>query len=388
MTRGLKVAGLIALSLIAIFVVRDASVRWSVDKHPDLAATIWRGHPAATISNGMAEIAKAASARRQVGQTVTIPIIESSRTSPLSPEPFMVQGIRREEGGDELAAGRLFLAAEQRNPREIAPHYFLANYYAKRGQAALGLTELGKVIRLVPGSAGQLAPRIAAAARQAGGPAMIRSLISENPELRDDLMRAMATDANNLSFVSSLANPGASTDWQPVMVQSLLTAGLFEKALDLWRRSNGVPDIPNGNSLLIDPGFSLSVPPPFGWTLASGPSGVAESAEGGLHVVSYGRDAFVVASQTMLLPPGTYTLTQHILAASGGVPIINWRISCLHSAQQVASIVLSAGTNGASGKFQILAGCAAQRIELMSNATDEPQTSDLTLGPIALSRSA
>ena len=75
-------------------------------------------------------------------------------------------------------------------------------------------------------------------------------------------------------------------------------------------RDNVVRGIASGRSLLMDADFRMSASPPFGWTLANGGGGIAESGDGGLHVVSYGRDSFVAAFQIMRLPPGTYTLTQ------------------------------------------------------------------------------
>ena len=386
MTGGLKIAGCAILAFIAMLVLRDALVRSNLDSRPGWAAQVWPGHPETAIANGMIQIGKAASAHVAVGVSLTQPVIEAVRSSPLSVAPFLVEGVKRQEAGDEVNAGKLFLAAEQRNPREVAPHYFLAAHYAKSGQAGLGLTELGKIIRLVPGSAAQLAPRIAAGARQAGGPAMIRSLVADSPELRDDLLRAMATDGRNLDFVLSLQTASSASDWQPIMVQSLINAGLYGKAFDLWARVSGVHLAAVNRPLVVDPNFRLSAPPPFGWTLATGSSGVAESSDGGLHVVSYGRDPFVVASQTLLLPPGSYRLAQRVMTASGSSAVLNWQVSCLGPDRKIASFAQETAKSDILGKFTVPSGCAAQRIDLMSNAVDDPQTSDFMLGPVALGR--
>ena len=387
MIEGRKAAGLIALGVIAMLVLRDAFVRSNLEYHPEWAVKVWRGHPQAVIAEGMVLIGKAAAAHRAIDASLTQPVVEAARQSPLSVEPFLVEGLKRQEVGDEVRAGKLFLAAEQRNPREVAPHYFLAAHYAKAGQAALGLTELGKIVRLVPGSAAQLAPRIANAAEQAGGPLMIRSLLSESPELRDDLMRAMSTDARNLEFVLSLRTATSSTDWQPVMLQSLIKAGLYERAFQLWGQANGVRVATARRPLLIDPNFRLTAPPPFGWTLASGSSGVAESSNGGLHVETYGRDPFVMASQTVLLPRGDYLFAQKVMVVSGNPSALNWQISCLNDDRKITSFSLAEITAGAlRGKFTVPPGCLAQRIDLLSGAIDDPHTIDLMLGPVELGR--
>ena len=388
MTGGFKIAGLAILALMAMLVLRDSLVRSNLESRPGWAAQVWPEHPETAIAEGMILIGKAAAAHRAVNASLTQPVIEAVRGSPLSVAPFLVEGVKRQEAGDEVSAGKLFLAAEQRNPREVAPHYFLAAHYAKSGQAGLGLTELGKIIRLVPGSAAQLAPRIAAGARQAGGAAMIRSLVAESPELRDDLMRAMATDGNNLDFLLSLRTASSAADWQPIMVQSLINAGKYDKALELWGKANGMPLSATNRPLIMDPSFRLSAPPPFGWTLASGSSGVAEGSEGGLHVVSYERDPFVVATQTLLLPPGSYLLAQKIITASSSAAVLNWQISCLGPDRKIAAFAPSPAKSDILGKFTVPAGCAAQRIDLISNAVDDPQTADFMLGPLALGQAA
>jgi hypothetical protein len=387
MIGGHKAAGLIVLGLIAILVLRDAFVRSNLESRPEWAKTAWQGNPQAVIAVGMVRIGEAAAAHRVVDASLTQPVIEAVRRSPLSVEPFLVQGLKRQEVGDEASAGKLFFAAEQRNPREVAPHYFLAAHYAKTGQAALGLTELGKIVRLVPGSSAQLAPRIASAAEQAGGPVMIRSLLSESPELRDDLMRAMSTDARNFDFVLSLRTVTSSTDWQPVMVQSLIKAGLYERAFQLWEQANGVRVPAAGRPLLVDPNFRITAPPPFGWTLASGSSGVAESSSGGLHVETYGRDPFLVASQTVILPRGDYFFAQKVVTATGHILGLSWQISCLDADRKIAEFSLVGITTGAlRGKFTVPERCPAQRIDLLSSTVDDPQMVDLMLGPVELRR--
>ena len=381
-----KAVGLAALLTIAVLIARDAFVRSNIESRPDWATKAWPEHPDALIADHMVRIGKAAASHADVDTSLTAPIIEAIRRSPLSLEPFLVEGIKRQGAGQEALAGRLFLEAEQRDPRNVAPHYFLADHYAKSGQAGLGLTELGKIIRLVPGSAEKLAPRIATAAQQAGGAAMIRPLLAENPELRDDLMRAMSTDARNLDFVVSLRTVNSSNDWQPVMVQSLIAAGLYERAFGLWRQANGVRAAAS-RSLVIDPSFRLTAPPPFGWTLASGAAGIAESSDSGLHVVTYGRDPFVVASQTSLLTRGDYLLAQRIISANGNTDGLKWQVSCLGPDRTLASFAVGRDANvSALGKFAIPAGCAAQRIELLSNSVDVPETADFMFGPLELRR--
>lgn len=384
-----RLAALTALFVISFVVVRDAIVRSSLPDHARQAVAVWPDHPAAVITNRMTAIGEAARLRHPVGDDLTQPIIDSVRRSPLSIEPFLVAGVKAQTAGDEEAAGVLFRAAADRDPRAAAPHLFLSAHWNKMGRIERSLSELGLLIHFVPGAAGQLAPRIAQSIQLAGGLATVQALVTQNPDLRDDIMRAMSTDAHNLVFVLRLRTPTSSNDWQPVMMQSLIAAGEFDRAFELWRLANKVDASFLRRPLLFDPGFRMRFPPPFGWTVTSGPSGIAEPAEGGgLHLVAYRRDVFVAASQTLILLPGTYRLEQKVSASTGNISGLEWQLTCLASEGKIVSVVASVGgkVGHFDGMFAVPAGCKAQRIELNIAGADMPETLDVTLGSIALSR--
>lgn len=384
-----RLAALAAFSVVAFVVVRDAIVRSNLPDHARQAVAAWPDHPAVVIADRMFAIGEAARRHHPVGDDLTRPIIETVRRSPLSIEPFLVAGVKAQAAGDEETAGELFRAAADRDPRAAVPHLFLSAHWNKMGQGTLSLTELGKLVHLVPGAAGQLAPKIALSVQQAGGLPKVRALVAQNPELRDDVMRAMSTNARNLGFVLNLSTPTSSNDWQPVMIQSLIVAGEFDRAFELWRQANRVDGSPLRRQLLFDPGFRTSLAPPFGWTLTNGVSGIAEPAEGGgLHLVAYRREAFVAASQTLILAPGTYRLEQKVSVTTGNISGLDWRLTCLVSEGKIGSVVGSAVVLAGDfeGMFDVPAGCAAQRIELNIAEADMPETLDVTFGSIALSK--
>ena len=382
-----RLALIASLLMIAVVVLRDALVRSSLrEGHLDLAAVVWPDHPDVLIAQGMTAIGRSSAAHQPIGDNLTAPIIETARRAPLAIEPFLVQGVKLQTLGKETAAGQLFLAAERRDPRDRSPHFFLALHYVNIGEGRLSLTEMGKMIRLVPGSAGQLSLKIAQAVHQTGGQDMIRSLVSENPSLRDDILLALAANAENADFIQSLAVPGSSNEWQPVLLRSLVDIGQFGRAYALWAKINHVD--PEYRALLADPTVKLTLPPPFGWTLTTNASGVAESAEeGGIHVIAYGRDVFIPASQTLVLAPGDYALSFNWSSADGDASSVSWRVSCLPAGRAIADIPL--GTPRAAGpraRITVPSGCPAQRLDLVSIAAEVPRTVDLTLFAINLRR--
>ena len=378
---------LAGLAFVAIIVCRDALFRDSLATNPEQASLVWQGHPDAVIALGMAAIGESARAHREVNDTVTGPVIAAARRAPLRIEPFLVAGVKAQTLGDEVSAGLLFEAAEQRDPRAVAPHLFLSAHYDKLGQGDRSLTELGRLLHLVPAAASELTSRVATSVHQAGGLAAIRALVAQNEGLRDDLMRAMSADSRNLGFVLSLRTPTSTRDWQPIMVQSLVTAGHFEPAFAMWAASNRVNSASPGRPLVFDPDFRLVLGRPFGWTLADGaaPGGLVERGETvGLHLLLYGRDPFTLASQTLILPAGIYVLSQKVERTEGNIGTLSWEVSCLNGMRKLARIGFARGQ--ASGRFEVPGDCPAQSLQLLAATGELPETLDANLGTIDLKR--
>ena len=382
--RGRILVGISGLAALGFLILRDATVRSSLqDGETVRAATVWSGNPAAAIALGMASIGDAARHGRQVNENLTRPVIEAVRVAPLATEPFLVRGVELQNARNYDAAERLFRAAADRDPRDPAPHLLLSAQYGKIGKIGLSLTEMGKAIRLVPGSAGQIAPQVAAAVTKAGGEAMIRSLVVESPGLRDDITLALAANPANLNFILSLVGPNASTEWKPVMMQSLMAAGLYARAYALWAQLNHLPLYPR--PLLIDPNVKGTLPPPFGWTLLAGSDGLAESTNGGgVHLVSFGRRAVALASEILLLPPGQFSLSFHWHATEGTASGFSWQVSCLPSGRNIAMLSFGSPNSSLPSNFSIPADCTAQRLSLVSAVADVPETVDLTVRAIQL----
>ena len=378
--QGFALAG---LAFVGLFVIRDAVVRASMPDRPAHALLVWPGHPDALIAERMTAIGQAAAAKRPVDESLTGPVIEAVRRSPMRIEPFLVAAVKAQTSGHEALAGPLLVAAALRDPRATAPHLFLSAHYQKIGQPTQSLTELGRLIHLVPDSAGALAPKIAEVVKQAGGPGMVRALVAQNPELRDNVMRALATDAANLNYVLSLRTSQSSKDWVPVMTASLVVAGQYDRAVALWASANQVA-LANRPSI-FDPGFKLDVPPPFGWTVGIGTAGeaVADPA-GGLHLTSYGGEAAGIVSQTALLAPGTYLFTQKVSSGSGDPAVLSWQFTCLGTQRKIGSVAI--GQGGAKGRIEVPGDCRAQQVALISTPGEMPETLDVTLSPIDLSR--
>jgi len=374
---------------LALLVIRNAFVEAYGVQDPSRAAAIWPGHPSVVLAAGLTQVGASAAAARPADPATVRQMEEASAKAPLAPEPFLVRGVEAKLAGDDQLALRGFLAARERDPRSVAARYFLADYYLKAGQTHEGLAEISALTRLIPQSLGGIVPQLAAFARMPGGREQVRDLLRDQPPLEPWLLNelaAMPTDANLALSLWSGRSTDRDRPWQQRLVNTLVSAGRLEEARAAWNRFD-----PQGRPTgeLIDPKFELRAMPPFGWTLVSGPAGVAEpEGRGPLHILYYGRDDVVLASQLLLLKPGAYRLAMRVNGAQPAARSLSWVIRCTQPVRELASISFSSTKNGVlATDFAIPPqGCAAQALELTGNAPELPEQADVTISDLQLSR--
>ena len=368
---------------IAFFIVRLALVQ----SDPSRLIDIWPGHPAATLESGLSDVGMNAAAGEPVDPALVRRLLEASAKAPLSPEPFLVRGVQAQVAGDHQLALRAFQAARERNPRNVAARYFLANHYLDKGKVVAGLAEVSVLARLVPQSLPSVAPFLATFARSPGAAPQMKALLRTHPQLESPLLNALAGDAANAGLMLTLwsGRGGEEADlWQSRLLNQLVQSGDYVAAHDAWARFAGRTD---GRRPLVDPDFSNQKLAPFGWTLASGPAGVAEAeAAGRLHILFYGRDDLVLASQLLTLAPGRYKLSVRSEGTPTPARMLAWVVKCLPSSNQIALIPIG-GTAEVSGTIQVPpANCGAQQLELAAVASEVAQQADVTIGQLKLVR--
>ncbi len=382
--------GRIALALaaalgLAVLIVMVALSQSYAGGNAARMARLWPGHPDVVLQSGLAEIGTKAAAAEPIDPALVDRLLAASAKAPLSPEPFLIRGVEAQLAGDEQLALRAFIAARERSPRTIAARYFLADHYLRAGQAGQGLAEISTLARLVPQSIPNMAPYLAAFARSPGAAPQVRQVLRSHPQLEPVLLDALSNDPQNVSLILALWN-GRSGErdviWQSRLLAHLVDVGRFAMARETWARFAGVVVEP---SSLFDPGFDKPALPPFGWSLVSGPSGVAESeGEGRLHALFYGRDDVVLASQLLVLKPGRYRLSMKVDAAAPSSSSIEWTVKCLPSSAPVARFPL-VRSGSLSGSLSIPnTNCPAQRLELNGTAQQLPQQADVTISQLSL----
>jgi hypothetical protein len=375
-----------ATLLVAAQVVRNAAVDALATASPVSAARIWPGHPEVEISLGLSDIGRAARNRSVVDAATFSMMNDAAVKAPLAPEPFLVRGVRAQMSGDDEAAKRAFVAAQRRDPRSLPAAYFLATYYLRHGQPSQGLLQTAVLGKLSPGGTGIIAPFVADYAQNPSNWPEIRSLFRSQPDLEAGVLGALAADGRNSAAILAVADAAhrkTESAWLPVLLTSLVASGDYMRAKEVWTAIVGA-----GESFLVfDPQFSIpGPPPPFNWTLASSTTGLAERQAGQrLHVLFYGNEDGILASQLLLLPAGQYSLHMQLAGESSHPDSLRWSIRCDKVSASIADIRVDvAATSG--WIFQIPADCPAQWLELTGRAGDFTQQAEATIAQFSLRR--
>jgi hypothetical protein len=209
-------------------------------------------------------------------------------------------------------------------------------------------------------------------------------LFRQNPSLADAAYLTLASDAGNAPAVLALSGGGrviAPSNWFPVLLKSLTDAGQYQRAYAIWSQAAGVGQ--ESGALIHDADFrDRTSPPPFNWSLTASTLGLAERENGGkLHVLFYGQDDGSLASQLLLLAPGTYRLSSPLVAGGSNPQAVSWSLKCDKAKEPVSTAPINS-----LWTFTVPAGCPAQWLELVGKSADMPQQTDVTVGAIRLQR--
>jgi hypothetical protein len=373
--------------LLAAQVVRNAAAEALSTLHPATAAKLWATHPSVEMSLALAEIGSAARERKPINARIFAMIDDAAAKAPLSPEPFLVRGVQAQTSGNGDAAKQAFIAAQWRDPRSLPAAYFLADYYFHTGHALEGLEQTTLLARLSPGGATAVAPFVAAYAQNRANWPQMRALFAKQEGLEDQVLVVLARNPGNAEAILAVADAQhrkPDSPWLGVLLQSLVADGDYARARAIWSSIGGGRA---DGQLLYDASFSSpAAPPPFNWLLTTSTVGLAERQTGNrLHVIFYGNEDGVLASQLLLLQPGTYRLQMQVVGAPVHPESFRWSVRCDRSQEPVAMADVSqAATRGLS--FQVPANCPAQWLELSGRSGDVAQQSEVTITRLSLSR--
>jgi hypothetical protein len=332
----------------------------------------------------MRRIAEAIHGRRPVPGAALEVMADVAAKEPLAPEPFLARGLQAKRAGDGPAAQRLFEEAQWRDPGSLAAAQFLADLYFRTGKVDRCLMELAALMRL-SSKANLAAPYLAAYAKSPANWPALRAMLRNNPSITAPALTALASSPETAPAVVALADPNAKppdAPWLGALVTTLTAAGKVQEAHSIWVRASGA----KATELLHDPDFrDASSPPPFNWSLTSSPVGIAERQSGRLHLVFYGQEDGILASQLLLLRPGRYQLSMQVEGNQAHTHSLSWSIWCDPSDMPIASINLDRAASGGCA-FTVPPNCPVQMLRLSGVATDIAQPVDLRIAALRLRR--
>lgn len=379
------VVALVAAFLVGVQVVRNAAVQAFVETRPSDAARFWSDHPASQIGVAMTDIARATRARRPIPNSAFEAMTAAAFKEPLAPEPFLVRGIQADLAGDALTAQRAFEAAQWRNPRSLPAAYFLADRYLRSGDVKNGLRETAALARLSHDGGTAAVPYLTQYATDPSNWPAVRALFESDPQLAQPVLLRLASDIRTVPAALALAGrrEAENQPWLLQVLDTLIKAGDYARARATWAKITGTRA--STGELIHDAGFSDSTSlPPFNWQLTSSTVGLAERQRGGrLHVLFYGDEDGALASQLLLLPPGTYRLSMRLAGDRLRAHGLTWAIWCDKAAQPLSSITLDVAAARA-WQFQVPAGCQAQWLKLSGVSADMPQQVDISISGLTL----
>ncbi len=375
--------------MLGVEVVRLTLSAAFVETRPELAASMAPKSPTTIASTAMTQIGQAAARGGDPAPETLDRLQTLAAVAPLRPEPFLVQAALAERAADYGKATALLNEARRRDPRSPAARYLIADVSLRQGKVLEGLREMAVLSRLLPGTSVQLVPALSEYARKPGAEKNLASILAENRQLRNPLFEALAADPDNAKLILALA--GSNFDsripdtrrWQVRLLDGLVARGDFDGAYALWRTFARLREMPR--PLLFNGDFrDLAPPPPFNWDFSDLKTSVAEPENGRLRILYYGRENAVLASQLLLLSPGSYRLEAPV---SGRVApqSLAWTLKCLGGTPLLTSWV-GTSSNPADLFTVPASGCGAQKLELTGRAQDAPQDSDVHIGPVAIER--
>ncbi len=332
----------IAVLLLAIPLVRIGIADFSAETAPQKALEWWPGHSEAQLRS-----AKAASVAPNASAASNALAERMLTSSPLSGAAYALLGAGANAGGDKARAAALFTLAARRRPRDRLSHAWLADDAGSRGDIAMLITHLDRLLTLSPGQTTAIFPTFASLVSDPDGrAALVGYVANKAPPWRQGFLAQFAATAADANLVSQVFNtlrrakfpltPAERELWS----RRLLRDGQVQQAYYLWVESMTSEQREFlGN--VFDGGFELvSTGSQFDWRFGSVP-GALIGLQGGGGVS--GRQALTIkfhyrhvqfrhVTQTLALPPGNYRLLGRLkldsLQTERG---LQWTVSCAGS---------------------------------------------------------
>ena len=373
-------------------VVKTSAADALIDDHPALAARVAPDDPRIPLEMAMTEFTMRGGA---VQPATKKKVRAALNKAPLEEEPFILAAVDALVRNDSAHAQRLLEEARRRDPRSRITRLLLLDRFLRNGRIVEATEEMTALSGLFPQANNVLVGELARLAQNRETTTALEKALQQNPSFRDFLLSHLASNNADPDLILRLARnvpapPGTSAApaWQGQLVTSLAERGETDRAYQMWRTFSA-PKAPERKAGIYDGKFQgFAGSGPFNWQFPASPAGVAErNSANALQVDYYGRADAELASQLIMLPPGSYRLTVRAEGdAEGEGSKLSWAVDCHRSKARVADLVLKKLTyapRAVSVNFTVPGtGCAAQWLRLVGTAGEFPKPQNATISAV------
>lgn len=314
--------------------------------------------------------------------------------APLDARPYLILGHQQLLEAQPQRAVATLEAGQRLDPRQRLIHLLLLDRYLRTGHYADAATQFSVSARLVGAAGEQIAAAMAQMSLAPQTRDAVRQTLRSDPRLERTVLVALAKSSTAPATIFGLASPialataGAADSWGAPLIARLAQQNRYAEARSVWQRVYRLPDA-QAASPIYDPGFQkLPGSPPFNWTLTAGNLGAADMQNRGLNVDYYGRASGELASQLLVLRPGTYRFGVTIEGSkSAAGSSLAWSLRCATGKDVPLMTVPLSGTgtrHRVTATATVPSNCVAQRLVLTGEAGEFPVPMNVTLRDLDL----
>lgn len=312
-------------------------------------------------------------------------------SQPLNASALAILGQLADRDGDTQRAGALMEVAARISRRESAAVYWLMQRAVAAKDTDAILQHADVLLRTRRRALPLVVPVLAQLVETEETRRAVVDLLANTPPWRSAFLNALPNSIRDartplylLLALKQAGHPPLDSEVR-AYIRFLVGRQLHEVAYYTWlqflpeARLASLTPLTNGSFEETPSGF------PFDWTLTQGAGVTTEIRplpqpdEGHALVVSFsqGRAEFSGVSQTVMLPPGTYTLKGRVRGELEGTRGLVWRVACIGQ-KPVAQSELLRGDIPTWREFSLpvtipATGCRAQTVSLVVDARSESE---------------
>jgi hypothetical protein len=298
--------------------------------------------------------------------------------------------------GRRDAARPIMVEVVRRDPRSTSGRVWLMADALGRNDLATAVSQIERLMSVDVGQRTAYFPVLAEIARQPRAERPLMAALASGVSWRTQFLGYLTTRGVDPARIFRLSTgtagkAGTAGDSaQQGLILQLIGRGDYDGAYLAW--VNFLPqDALTKVASVYDGTFAgLPGPEPFNWTFNDGDvASVGIDRGNGLRVDYPGAQSARLASQTVLLKPGAYTL-DYVAKGSGEVAdggALGWRLLCLPSNNPILDLPIAGLSDRASGHaahFTVPDGCNAQLLSIEATLGTFPQSRSVTIARVEI----